>query len=166
MLGPVQALDQRLSRYRRHDANDSALSATANDPAAFFRKKIRYVQNEHDTVRALASEHGLAAAADLGDRDVDYLGYRLYSRALDPRAHPLPNDRHGRLLLRYLAQRLRQRGPRAQLFADVATALGISLLPPAARTELVRWRLAPSARPEWLQRLAGALSREPAAVVA
>ena len=166
MLGPVQALDQRLSRYRRHGTNDSALSASAKDPAAFFRKKISYVQHEHATVRALADLQGLEAASELGDRDVDYLGYRLFSSALAPDAHPLPDDRHGELLLRYLAVRLRQRGPKRHLFADVATALGVSFLPPSARTELVRWRLAPGARPEWLRRLAGALSKEPAVVVA
>jgi len=166
MLGPIQALDQRLSRYRRHGANDSALSASAEDPAAFFRKKIAYVRNEHEAVRELAHRQGLHVGPDLGDSDVYYLGYRLFSRALDPGAHPLPGDRQGSLLRRYLELRLQQQGPPRQLFADIATALGVSVLPAAARAQLVRWRLAPDARPAWLRRLVAKLSTEPGAVIA
>ncbi len=158
MLGPVQAIDQRLSRYRRHGANDSALSASAPDPAAFFRKKISYVLHEHDTVRVLAELHGLHVAPNMGDNDVDYLGYRLYSRVLDPAGHPLPGDHRGALLWRYLTRRVQQDGPRRQLLADLVTAFGVSVLPPAARGELVRWRLAPGARPDWLQQLVVVLS--------
>jgi hypothetical protein len=105
-------------------------------------------------VRALADQHGLRVAPNMGDNDVDYLGYRLFSRVLAPAAHPLPNDHRGALLWRYLTRRVQQDGPRKQLIADVVTALGVSVLPGAARSELVRWRLAPRARPEWLQQLA------------
>lgn len=177
MLGAVQALDERLSRYRRHDSNDSALAGHSADPASFFRKKIGYVRNEHETVRALAARHGLSVASNLGDADPDYLGYRLFSLALNRAAHPLPDDRQVRLLLRYLARRFEQQGPAAQFAADAATAIGVSVLPSPAREALVRWRLLPEARPRWLQAVAGALgagrgaprgtlSSEPARVVA
>jgi hypothetical protein len=153
LLGPVQALEARLAMYRRHGNNDSGLTADASDLAQFFRKKLGYKRNEYNAVRALATNLGLDAAMDLGERDAEYLGCRLLSLALDPRAHPLHGDSRVPLLMRYVARRFDAREPLVRRMADAATALGVTVLPRDAGATLVRWRQVPTTRPSWLRQL-------------
>ncbi len=157
LLGPVQAVNQRLAQYRRHETNDSAPhedDADSADLAQFFRKKIGYMKNEYDAVREAAKTLGLQVANDLGEHDAEYLSCRLLSLALDASAHPFENDRRTELLLRYLAQRWSTPEPFVRRVVDSATALGVSMLPPDAGAKLVRWRKVPSTRPHWLKQIA------------
>ncbi len=154
LLGPVQALEQRLAQYRRHDSNDSAPQPDASDLAQFFRKKLNYMKNEYETVRAGARALGLNAAGDLGEHDAEYLCCRLLSLTLDAPGHPLNDDRRVQLLLRYLAERWSAPEPLARRVADTATALGVTVLPRYAGATLIRWRKVPATRPPWLKQLA------------
>lgn len=155
LLGPVQALDATLARYRRHSSNDSTFSPQSEHPAQFFRKKLKYLRNEFEAVRNIAHERGLHVADDLGERDLDYLACRFYSLALDAPGHPLAGDRRMPLLMRYLAGCLSKPEPLSRRMADAATAVGVAVLPTDARETIVRWRQMPSARPWWLKRFAG-----------
>lgn len=155
LRGPVQAIERPLAKYRRHGGNDSGLAAFASNPALFYRKKIAYLQNEHDIVRSFAEVLGLRAAEDMGEDNVDFLLSRLYSLALDRESHPIAHDRLAELLTRYLSLRLsKKEDPVFGRLADAITALGVSLLPPQAGENLVRWREVDTTRPAWLKRLA------------
>jgi glycosyltransferase involved in cell wall biosynthesis len=155
LRGPIQAIERSLAKYRRHGGNDSGLAAFASNPALFYRKKIAYLQNEHDIVRSFADALGLNAAENMGEADVDFLVSRLYSLALDREAHPIERDRLAELLFRYLSTRLRKKDdPIFGRVADAVTALGVSFLPPSAGENLVRWREVHTTRPVWLKHLA------------
>ncbi len=155
LRGPIQAIERSLAKYRRHGGNDSGLAAFAANPALFYRKKIAYLQNEHDIVRSFADALGLNAAENMGETDVDFLISRLYSLALDREAHPIAHDRLAELLLRYLSTRLGKKDdPLFGRVADAVTALGVTLLPPAVGENLVRWREVHTTRPGWLKHLA------------
>lgn len=153
--GPVQAIDACLARYRRHSNNDSTFSPAAAQPAQFFRKKLRYLRNEFDAVRKLAEEHGFPVPDDLGERDLDYVGCRLFSLALDAPGHPVSGDRRISLLMRYLSGCLHKPEPFSRRMADAATAVGVTVLPADAKNTIVRWRQIPASRPWWLRRFAG-----------
>jgi hypothetical protein len=151
MFGPVQALNRPLACYRRHGGNDSDLAAQVGDPARFFRKKIAYLRNEYETVHRLAAQLGLPVARDLGEKNPYYLQYRLLSLVFDPAAHPIDDDRRAKLLWRYLVACRHAPDPLRRKVADAVTAFGATILPPAARSTLVRWREVPSTRPGWLR---------------
>jgi glycosyltransferase involved in cell wall biosynthesis len=156
LLAPVQAIDATLARYRRHSTNDSTFAPQSTQPAQFFRKKLRYLRNEFDAVRDLARVHGLSVADDLGETDLDYLGCRLYSLALDAPGHPVSGDRRMSLLVRYVSGCLQRPEPLSRRVADAATAVGVTVLPSEARNAIVRWRQMPGTRPWWLRRFTGA----------
>jgi hypothetical protein len=162
LLGPVQALESPLASYRRHGSNDSGMAADLADPARFFRKKIGYLQNEHEVLRSLAERLGFRPAPNLGHDNLEFLGCRLFSLALDREQHPIAGDRVVSLLKRYLACRVGHRGPLLQMVADTAAALGVTLLPRDARASIVRLRQVPSSRPPWLRRAAESLRQSQA----
>jgi len=157
LFGRVQRIDQPLAIYRRHGGNDSDVAASADRLASFFRKKIMYARNEHQFMRTLADRLGLAYAKDLGERNGDFLNFRLLSLCLDPEHHPLPEDDSFDLLQRYLKVRCFETDPLSRRVADMATALGLCVLRGEARSTLVRWRVEPRARPAWLQRASALL---------
>lgn len=159
LFGLVQRIDRPLALYRRHGGNDSDSSASHGELAAFFRKKLSYTRNEHQFLRNVAERLGLSYAADLGERDSDYLNFRLLSLSLDPAGHPLPDDAKLDLLVRYLKIRCFESDPASRRFADLVTAIGLSVLHGEARSTLVRWRHEPQSRPRWLRRI-GTLVRQ------
>jgi len=53
LLGPVQALDATLARYRRHSTNDSTFSPQSDQPAQFFPEGLSLT-----LVEDAAPEHG------------------------------------------------------------------------------------------------------------
>ena len=153
-LGPVQAIDQPLTRYRRHGENDSDLGASHERVAAGLRRRIEFKTNELGVVPRLAHEHDMEVDPHYSDRDQEYLFVRLASRKLDPANHPIPGDRLRRLLPLLLAAQLRAvRAPHARLAAAIY-ATAIALLPRALGWKLLAWRHSPHARPGWLAAVA------------
>ncbi|HEY5374961.1 MAG TPA: hypothetical protein VIK01_14865 [Polyangiaceae bacterium] len=125
--------------------------------AAFFRKRLSDTRNEHEFLRNVAERLGLSYASDLGERDNDF-NFRLLSLSLHPAGHPLPDDAKLDLLVRYLKIRCLESDPVSRRFADLVTAIGLSVLHGEARSTLVRWRHEPQSRPRWLRRI-GLLAR-------
>jgi glycosyltransferase involved in cell wall biosynthesis len=151
MLGPVQAIDRCLSRQCRHRENDSEYGTNPSALAASFRKRIRYTRNELDTVRTMAERLGLEVDCDLGEHDASYLVHRLFSLRLEPREHPLEDDKVHRLLRQYLRARWTQGGGLRGMVTDLAVATASTALPQALAAQLLVWRHAPTTRPKWLR---------------
>jgi hypothetical protein len=151
-LGPVQAVDRPLSRYRRHGANVIEFGRDPATMAAAFRKRMELLENEFVLVQELARAHGRETRAVFRDSNPDYLFARLSSAAVDPERHPFREDSPPRLLRRTLAASWRW-GSSAGRRPDLATlAVVLALVP-----RRVRWRLlalwhAPGTRPAWLTR--------------
>jgi glycosyltransferase involved in cell wall biosynthesis len=153
-LGPVQAVDRPLARYRRHGENDSEIGPSREQLAAGFRKKITFLRNEFEAVKELAREHGLSAREDLGEHDPDYLFLRLCSLAVDRAGHPLPDKSRMRLATRFLASQWRLQSPAGRRLAMAGLASALAVLPHPLRPPLLAWWYVPAARPAWLSRFA------------
>lgn len=158
-LGPVQALDRPLARYRRHGSNDSQAGASASALGSTFRAQVARMGREFDTVRRLALEHGLVARPDLGEGEPEYLFARLSSLAVDPRRHPLPADSRLRLAARFVAAQARGRAPAGRRLAASLLAAVLAVAPPPLAWRLLAWRHNATARPAWLARLAALRAR-------
>ena len=96
-LGPIQAVDRPLALYRRHGTNDTEFGTSPAQMGRAFRKRIAFMRTELDVVKALAAQHGLQAAVDVGERNPDYLFLRLCSLVMDPQNHPIRGDTRSRL---------------------------------------------------------------------
>jgi len=152
-LGPVQAVDRPLARYRRHGNNDSEIGASPPRLAAAFRKQIAFSRNEFEAVKRLAREHGLSTPEDLGERNPDYVLTRLSSLVVDPESHPLPGDSRARLLLRFLTLQWRSASPAGRRLAMAGLASAVAVLPRPLGWRLLTWWHTAAARPAWLARL-------------
>lgn len=144
-LGPVQAVDRPLTRYRRHGASQTSVQPTAT--AAVFRKRLRWAREEFDLVKSLAREHGLEAAADLGEQSPGYLRLRLYSVATDSPNHPIRSDTRSRLLPRIIAAGCREATTLRRRLLNVAFDTTVGFAPSPLSRRLLAWRHAPRARP-------------------
>ncbi len=153
-LGLVQRFDERLGFYRKHDRNESSVSASPEGLAAGFRKKIRWADAEFATTLELARRHGLRVAPDLGDNDPNYLGYRLFSVLLDPDTHPIPNDRRWALLSGYMQKRWRSAWPLHRKIMALTMAATATASPYRMSAVLIRWLHDSASRPAWLRALA------------
>jgi GT2 family glycosyltransferase len=160
-LGPVQAIDRPLARYRRHGTSDSAPGSSAAALAETFRRRIARLRGEFETVKQLAREHGLEAPHDLGERSPEYLYARLSSLAVDPARHPLPADSRLRLLAWFMAAEARAASPPARRLAVVALVSVLAVAPPRLAWRLLNWWHDAAARPPWLARVGGRLARGP-----
>ena len=152
-LGPVQAVDRPLARYRQHGANDSGFGAPP-ELASGFRKKISFMRHEFESVKELARAHGLSVPEDLGEHDPDYIFLRLCSLAVDRAGHPIPDASRVRLATRVLATQWRSSTPAGRRLAIATLASAITVLPDPLRRSLLTWWHVPAARPPWLVRLA------------
>lgn len=165
LMGPVQRIDSRLACYRKHGQNVSDVCAAAGGLAEGFRKKIWHARNEFAATRDSAGKLGLSAAQDLGEADADYLGYRLFSLLLDPREHPVPGDRRGDLLCRYVAARWASSWLLHRRAFAISIAACAALGSPETAGRLIGWLHSSTSRPEWLRALA-AIRRSLAGAVA
>ncbi len=160
-LGPVQAIDRPLARYRRHGENDSELGASQERVASGLRKRIDFARNELGMVPVMARRHGFHASPRLGESDPDFLFVRLASVKLAPSEHPIAGDSPSRLLPRLLRAQWRcYRSGRVRL-AAAAFASSVALLPRSLAWRLLAWRHSPAARPVWLSTLASWRHRGP-----
>jgi glycosyltransferase involved in cell wall biosynthesis len=91
LFGPVQSLADVGGARRVHDQNfSSSLGRSAEWP----QRMIRLTLNSHEHVRRFATELGRTCPADARAlRDPAFLGWRLWSRTVDPEHHPLADDR-------------------------------------------------------------------------
>lgn len=153
-LGPVQAVDRPLGRYRRHGSNDSEFGVSAAGLGLVLRRKISYARNEIEAVKELARDHGLEAASDVGERAGHHLFLRLSSLTVDPEHHPVPGDSRLRLLPRLLVSQWQASAPAVRRVLAIGLTTAAVVLPRALGWRLLAWWLAPAARPRWLNRIA------------
>ena len=147
--GTVQRLDALLGFYRKHGRNDSDVCAAPGGLGEGCRKKIRHADNEFRTTRDFAERSGFAVAPDLGERNPDYLGYRLFSLLLEPDAHPVPGDRRMTLLARYIVARWKSQWRLQRKVLAMTLATAASLGTPGVSRTLIRWLHDPKSRPAW-----------------
>jgi len=139
--GPMRGLDDVLSEYRVHGANNYR---GATPDAAFFRKKIARIEEGHALVVAHAPELGWPDVPSSPDAALDaaFMGFRLASLRLDPANHPAQHDRRMRLGLRgaYAALANRQLGGAKARSARAAWLVAVAVAPSAAARRLIgRW---------------------------
>lgn len=147
--GAIQRIEARLGFYRKHGRNDADVCSAPGGLAEGFRKKITHADNEFRTTRECATRNGYSVAADLGEGEPDYLGYRLFSLLLDPVAHPIPGDRRLSLLLRYVAARWRSTWRLQRKVLAIGLATAASLGTHEHSQKFVRWLHDPNSRPSW-----------------
>ncbi len=152
--GPVQAIDQPLSRYRRHGENDSELGGSPARVAHGLRKRIDFARNELGIVPGVARQHGFEASPTLGETNPDFLFVRLASVKVAPREHPIPGDSATHLLPKLLKAQWRSYRSAAAKVAASAFVTSVALLPRPLAWRLLAWRHSPSARPGWLSTIA------------
>jgi hypothetical protein len=91
LFGPVRSLEAIGGARRVHDRN---FSASLGRSAEWPQRMIRLTLNSHEHVRRFATELGRTCPADARAlRDPAFLGWRLWSRTVDPDHHPLADDR-------------------------------------------------------------------------
>jgi Glycosyl transferase family 2 len=163
-LGKVQRLSQPLGCYRYHDRNDSNVCATPGGLADGFRKKIQYAQEELDVTRQFAAKHRLQVASDMGERDADYLGYRLFLMLVDPHSQSNAGDRRFALLRRYVVARWRSAWPLSRRALAIVLTLAAAMSPSPMAAILLRWLHDHDSRPVWLRNI-GRFSRRSAAAI-
>ncbi len=156
-LGSIQYVETRLARYRLHSRNDSDPLNAPNGLAAGFRKKIRYSQNEFETTRKFAKIHGLPVASDLGERDADFLSYRLFSLLIDPVHHPILSDHRFNLLCRYVIRRWVSSWSLRRRVMSISLAIAASFVNARNASKLIQWMHHTNSRPRWFQNLASTL---------
>lgn len=151
-LGPVQAIDRPLTRYRVHGSNEVGVSPERM--AATYRKYIAWAGHELEALESLARQHGRKISAGVGERNPDFLRLRLYSLVTDPANHPVPGDTRSRVLPRLIAAQWRTPMPARRRVLALAVDSAVTLLPRPLACHLLLWRYSASARPRWLARYA------------
>jgi Glycosyl transferase family 2 len=156
LLGDVLTIRKPLGRYRLHAANNVALGSL---DAVKFRNRLQEDIEKARMLAAVCQQLSLPLAADLLNRNLGHLQYRLASYSVDPAAHPFPGDTMSSLLcnlassgIRYSQMRLRDR------VILLTWASACALVPRRYRRTLVAWRFAPTSRPKALRTLLNALS--------
>ncbi len=94
--GAVVPIQESLGAYRIHGAN-----AWAPDTidAANLPRRIRHDLAKYALIEALATANGFPAPRHLDMNDHNHLRHRIASLRLDPRSHPVGDDRRWRLAL-------------------------------------------------------------------
>jgi glycosyltransferase involved in cell wall biosynthesis len=92
--GTVVPIEERLGVYRIHGAN---AWAPATIGAANLPRRVKHDLAKYALVEALAAANGLPAPRHLELKDHIHLRNRIASLRLDPRSHPVGDDRRWRL---------------------------------------------------------------------
>lgn len=145
--GLVQRSAEPLGYYRRHSANFSNVAATPGGLAQGFRSKIAFAEREIGFTQAFAARHGLQTAADLGAADPDFIGYRLFSRLVDPEYHTPEST--WQLLASYVGARWRSPWSARRRLLAISLATAASVSSPARAERLLTWLHDPDSRPRW-----------------
>ncbi len=88
--GSIAAIEEPLGAYRIHDSNQWALSKVT---AAKFQRFVRHDIQNFNLIIHKAKEFGYQYPADLEQRSIGRLWSRIVSLRLDPKAHPMAEDR-------------------------------------------------------------------------
>lgn len=158
-FGGLQKIEKILARYRIHGGNATDVWGDPGGYAAGFRRKIGYAQNEFEAVKKFAGEFKIPVSPGLGERDPDYLGYRLFSLLLDPARHPVPGDRRMSLLLRYILRRWKSPWSLRRRLSSIVFPVLAAFSNSSTSARLIQIMSDATARPHWFSTLAGWLRR-------
>lgn len=145
--GLIQRSAEPLGFYRRHSANFSNVAATPGGLAKGFSSKIAFAEREIGFTRAFAARHELQTADDLGATDPDFIGYRLFSRLVDPEFRAPEST--WQLLRLYVRARWRSPWSIKRRLVAVSVAIAAAMSPPARAEQLLTWLHDPDSRPRW-----------------
>jgi hypothetical protein len=153
--GPIGCVDDCLGAYRVHGANGYAVSrrdSQVDDLLTRTRKILSHEARKMPVLLERAATAGLTIKGSPQLRDPSHLELRLASLRLDPRHHPNRHDGRFGLTMRGVAASRRARLPVARRAVLALWFLLVGLLPSRLAVPLLRWKMHPPSRPEWIDR--------------
>lgn len=150
LYGPVRSFNTEICAYRLHSSQHTSRQKAQ---AKLARWRISHDHHRYDVIREHSSRLGLPVADDLGARDPGHLFERIVSLVFEPEAHPVPEDR----LADLIRERRRLEGSELRGPRRLASGLFWSVMlyaPAGTKVWLMRLRLDPHSRPEWMKRMA------------
>ena len=149
LYGLVRSFDETLASYRLHAAQNWKVRG---DYGARARKGLNDDFDRYAAIRKHAALLDLPVADNLGDADLLHLNDRLLSLSFEPAAHPIAGDSISKVV-RLAKAVLPQAVSRSELTARWLWWSAMGILPGGIRRELLRWKMDPSARPDWVANL-------------
>jgi glycosyltransferase involved in cell wall biosynthesis len=146
--GNVAAIEEPLGAYRIHDSNQWALSTVT---AAKFQRFVRHDLQNFDLITQKAKEFGYQYPSDLAQRSIGRLWSRIISLRLDPKAHPIAEDRALNLIYSGIRSlwKYSDFNWQKRLFYSI-WFIWVGLLPLPLATPAIAWLYAPQQRPKFI----------------
>lgn len=146
MYGPTVTFNEPFSAYRLHDAQNWKAQA---DLGARARRGLNHDFHRYAAIRDHAARLGLPVADNLGEADLDHLNDRLISLTFDPSLHPVEGETISAIVKRAKAVHVEGASAGTGFARGVWWTL-MGLLPAGPRKTLLRWKMDPKSRPDWL----------------
>lgn len=146
--GHVKAIEEPLGAYRIHSSNQWALSTVT---AARFQRFVRHDLQNFDLIIKKAKEFDYDYPSDLEQRSIGRLWSRIISLRLDPKEHPIAEDRALNLIyegIRSLWKYSDFNWQKRLLYS--AWFLWVGLFPLSLATPAITWLYAPQYRPKFI----------------
>lgn len=155
LYGPVRGFDTPICAYRLHQRQHTS---RREEQARLARWRISHDQERHKAMSEHAARLGLPVAEEFWTRDDQYIFERIVSMVFEPEQHPIKEDALPELIRRLThLQKANRRG--VQGFLTQAFYTSVLYAPPALKYRLMRLKLDPGVRPEWMKRMARFLRR-------
>jgi hypothetical protein len=154
--GEVVSIDERLGAFVRHGGNHSVFQ---NQLVNQLHWQMEHDAARHSALEATAWAMGLRMRPNPGLRDLSHLENRIALRCLDPADTTRPALSRPSLAAHGVLAVLRTRLPLRRRAVLAAWFVAVGLLPRAAASHLVNWRLVKNSRPAAIDRLLGKLRR-------
>lgn len=155
LYGPVRGFDTPICAYRLHQRQHTS---RREEQARLARWRISHDQERHKAMSEHAARLGLPVAEGFSTRDDQYIFERIVSIVFEPEQHPIKEDALPDLI-RSLARLQKSERKGVQLFLSQAFLTSLLYAPPGLKYRLMRLKLDPGVRPEWMKRLARFLRR-------
>ncbi len=146
--GHVKAIEEPLGAYRIHNSNQWALSTVT---AARFQRFVRHDLQNFDLIIKKAKEFGYDYPSDLEQRSIGRLWSRIISLRLDPKEHPITEDRALNLIYKGIRSLWKYSDFNWQKRLLYSTwFLWVGLFPLSLATPAITWLYAPQYRPKFI----------------
>ncbi|MDX2203997.1 MAG: glycosyltransferase, partial [Hyphomicrobiaceae bacterium] len=159
LYGRLVSIDAPLGAYVMHGSNLWAGSAGHAGLSAKFRRELSHDECRYEALRSKAGELGMPVDSHLGLADPRHLTSRLGSLLTDPRNHPYPGDARASLGLRGAWASRDANLIHVRRALQVTWFLLVGLLPGAAASKMLQWRIDPGSRPQRLRQTLATVRR-------